>query len=394
MTGISFNDKQFIREHLSGDVKQLALQSKNVTDSPFSFILTQIAGRQQIKNKIPSWYPIDDIIYPTRLPLEQCSSEVTAKYKASLLSGDTFADLTGGLGVDTAFIAPHFKQAAYVEWQPELAEIVRHNFSVLGLQSVEIHAGDGMDYLRQMERIDVVYIDPARRSDSGEKVMLMEDCEPDLLTIQDLLLEKAQQILIKLSPMLDIKSAVKILKNVREIHVVSVENECKELLFLLERGQEREPTITCVNFRKKGDHPSLTFTFSEEQNIVVECTETVKNYLYEPNASILKAGCYKGIALRYKLEKLHPDSHLYTSSELISGFPGRIFVVEAIVSMNKKELKAQLTGVEKANISVRNFPLPVVELRKRLKIKERGETYLFATTLANGKHVIINTHRI
>jgi 16S rRNA G966 N2-methylase RsmD len=318
---------------------------------------------------------------------------VTAKYKASLLPGNSFADLTGGLGVDMAFMAPNFNRSTYVERQSELAEIARHNLAVLGLNHIEIHIGDGIEYFQQMKAVDALYLDPARRSVSGEKVMLIEDCEPDVGNIQGLLLEKSSRVLIKLSPMLDINSAMKGLKNIREIHVVSVENECKELLFLLERGQEQKPAITCINFRKKGDPQVLTFTFQEEQNTSVKCTETVKDYLYEPNVSILKAGYYKGITLRYPIEKLHPDSHLYTSSEWIPDFPGRIFAVEAIISMNKKELKAQLSGIEKANISVRNFPLSVAELRKRLKIKEGGETYLFATTLANGKHVIINTQK-
>jgi precorrin-6B methylase 2 len=393
---LSPNDKQFIREHLADDVNQLALKKppRFSPEMDFPFLLNQIAGRQRIKNKMPSWYRQDNLIYPCLLSLEQCSSEITARYKASLLSGNTFADLTGGFGVDTAFIARNFTQVDYVEKQNELVELAAHNFPVLGLSNIRIHVADGVPYLREMEPVDCIYLDPARRSGYGKKVMLIEDCDPNLLDIQDLLLEKAGQVLVKLSPMLDIKSALKRLKSVGEIHVVSLENECKELLFLLQKEAKEEPPVTCMNFRKNGDCQKFTFSFSEERNAVVPCTHETGTYLYEPNVSILKAGFYKGIALRYCLKKLHPDSHLYTSSELHKGFPGRVFQIEAVSSLNRRELKERFPGLEKAHISIRNFPLSVEELRKRGKWKEGGDIYLFATTLANGKHVLIKTARI
>jgi hypothetical protein len=386
---LSAEEKQFICEHLSDDVTQLALQSHSFAHwkIDFPFVLRQIAGRQQIRNKIPSWYLIDDIVYPFRLALEQSSSEQTAKYKTTLLSGNSFVDLTGGLGVDTAFISRNFRRANYVEKQAELVEIARHNFIVLGLTHVDVYSMDGMDYLQLLNFVDCIYIDPARRSHSGKKVILIEDCEPDLIAIQDCLLEKSGKVLVKLSPMLDIKSALKALKNVTEIHVVSVDNECKELLFILDKKVSEEAVITCVNIKKTGEVQKLLFTFTEEKESTISYAGEVKNYLYEPHASLLKAGFYKGIALRYRVEKLHPDSHLYTSSEWISDFPGRIFRVEAVV--NKKELKKTLQGMDKANITVRNFPLSAVELRKQLKLKEGGDNYLFASTLANGKHVVI-----
>ncbi|MDR2058215.1 MAG: SAM-dependent methyltransferase [Dysgonamonadaceae bacterium] len=388
---LSPENKQFIKEHLDDDIRLLALQfaSNFRNKSDFSFIINQIAGRQQIKNKIPSWYPSDDLIYPSRLSLEQCSSEATACYKASLLSGDRFTDLTGGWGVDTAFIAPRFRYANYVEKQTGLAQIASHNFTVLGLENISVHTTDGIDYLRKMNFADCIYLDPARRSASGKKVTLIEDCEPDLTKIQDFLLEKAYRVLIKLSPMLDIRSALKILRYVQVIHVVSYENECKELLFELNKKTKGEPLITCINLKQKSEFQPLTFNFQEEKKTNVIYTNTIGDYLYEPHASILKAGFYKGTASRFHLTKLHPGSHLYTSSKLTPHFPGRIFRVETISSLNKKEIKEMLSGIDRANISIRNFPLSVAELRKKLKLKEGGNIYLFATTLADGQHIII-----
>jgi 16S rRNA G966 N2-methylase RsmD len=391
MNRLSENDKRWIREHLSDDVEQLALHAKPDTyqKDNFRFLLTQIAAKQQIKQKLPAWYAIDDLLYPSRLPLEQCSSEITARYKASLLAGNTLLDLTGGFGVDTAFMASRFAQVTYIERQTELTEIVRNNFSVLELSNIDVRNIDGLDYLSSAGAVDAIYLDPARRSGSGKKVMQIEDCEPDVVVIQDILLQRASQALIKLSPMLDIQSALGSLKHVRQIHVVSVENECKELLFLLERAWTDEPLITCVNFRKKGDHIPVTFTRTEEKQAQIAYTKEVDNYLYEPNASLLKAGFYKGVALRYGVRKLHSDSHLYTAPELIPDFPGRIFQVETVVALNKKALKKFFSGITQAHITTRNFPVAIAELRKQWKIKEGGDVYLFATTLADGRHVII-----
>ncbi|MDR1436572.1 MAG: SAM-dependent methyltransferase [Candidatus Symbiothrix sp.] len=394
---LSAGEKQFIREHLADDVNRLALQKKYFShpEMDFPLILRQIAGRQRIKNKIPSWYPLDGLLYPPLLSLEQCSSETAAAYKASLLSGYSLADLTGGFGVDTAFLSKRFTCVDYVEKQSGLAEIAAHNFSVLGLANIRIHATDCISYLREMKPVDCIFLDPARRSGSGKKTMRMEDCDPPIPDIRNLLPGKARRILIKLSPMLDIQSALKSLQSVTGIHVVSIENECKELLFLIDREKQgEEPLVTCVNFRKNKDAQTLTFTFTEEKNAPVSCTHETGTYLYEPNASLLKAGFYKGIASRYHLTKLHPASHLYTSPELCAAFPGRIFRVEAVSSPNRREIKEHFPVMEKANISVRNFPLSVEELRKKWNWKDGGDIYLFATTLGNGKQVLIKTSRI
>jgi 16S rRNA G966 N2-methylase RsmD len=382
--------QQFIREHLRDDVRQLALQSHRYPslDIDFLLALTQISGRQQIEHKIPSWYSNDNLLYPKRLSLEQSSSETMAKYKSTLLSGNTLADLTGGLGVDTAFLAPNFSTVYYVEQQTALAAIAQSNFKSLNLNQIQVFGTDNKIFLETMPAVDCIFIDPARRSDTGKKVCLIEDCEPDLLEIQDLLLQKAQRILVKLSPMLDIQAACKVLKNISEIHVVGVENECKELLFLIEKEIITNPKIVCVNLRKKGNQTDI-FDFPEEKQAQIPFVSELKNYLYEPNVAILKAGMYKLLGLRYGLEKLHPDSHLYTSESLVSGFPGRAFQIENVFSFQKQELKTHLQSIRQANVVVRNFPLSVAGLRKKLNLKEGGDIYLFATTLTNERRVLV-----
>jgi hypothetical protein len=387
--------QQFIREHQFDDVCKLALRTGNLSpDINLHYALQQIEGRQTIEHKIPSWFLIEELIYPAHLSLEQCSSEQTARYKASLLSGNSFADLTGGFGVDFAFIATKFKETYYVEKQAELCRIAAHNFKILGLNPVKIENADTVKFLKQMPVVDAVFIDPARRLDSGKKAVAIDNCEPDLSAIQEWLIDKAETALIKLSPMLDISQALSVLKNVSEIHVVSLENECKELLFLLKRKTSSEPRITCVNLTKTGNQPEVSFFQSREKEISIEYVSQIEDYLYEPNTSILKAGLFKSLALTYPIHKFHPDSHLYTSNELIPHFPGRIFKVEACSSLNKKEMKDFLQNMDKANISIRNFPLSVADLRKRWNLKEGGDIYLFATTLANGKHIVIKNRKI
>lgn len=381
---------QFIRDHRFGDVRKLALQSFHSPDIDLPEAFTQIAGRQYAENKIPSWFQSDAIVYPQRLALEQCSSEQTARYKAGLLPGTSFVDLTGGFGVDFAFISNRFRRAVYVEKQEALCEIASANFKTLGLTSAEVIHADAAGYLQKMPCVDTVFIDPGRRSDSGEKVFRIEDAEPDLLKIQDMLLEKSENVLVKLSPMLDISLALKQLKNAVEVHVVSLENECKELLFLLGKNYTAiDPLIVCVNLTKRNNQPALSFLLPEEKARQISYASEVEQYVYEPNASLLKAGFYKGLTELYPIRKFHPDSHLYTSSQFIPDFPGRIFQTKACSSFSKRALKNFLSGMDKANLAVRNFPLSVEDLRKKLKIKEGGEIYIFATTLADGKRTLI-----
>jgi len=383
--------RKFVLDHRSEDVRKLALQTQSFagSDIDFPWALTQISGRQFAENKIPLWFQSSEIVYPPHLALEQCSSEQTARYKAGLLSGISFVDLTGGFGVDFAFISGNFKESCYVEKQKELCEIAAANFKVLGLNSARIISADAIEYLEKMSPVDAIFIDPGRRSTSGKKVFKMEAAEPDVLKMQDLLLEKSGNVLIKLSPMLDISMALKLLKNVAEVHVVSLENECKELLFLLKRNFSSEPLIICVNLSKKSDQSKISFLQSQERAKQINYTSEIEQYVYEPNASLLKAGFYKGLTDLYPVRKFHADSHLYTSGKFIPDFPGRIFRIDGYSSFNKKELKNFLRDMNKASIVVRNFPLSVAELHKKLKIKEGGTIYLFATTLANGKHIFI-----
>jgi len=387
--------RKFISDHRFDDVRKLALQASsfNGLDIDISWALTQIAGRQFAEKKIPFGFESDEIIYPQHLALEQCSSEQTALYKAGLLSGNSFVDLTGGFGVDFVFISGKFRETYYVEKQQELCDIAAFNFKTLRLTSYRIIHADATEYLKKMSPVDTIFMDPGRRSNSGKKVFCIEDAEPDLLKIQDCLLEKAENVLIKLSPMLDISQALKSVKNVAEIHVVSLENECKELLFLLKKNFTSEPLITCVNLTRKNNQPDLSFLQSEEKAKRIDYTSEIEQYVYEPNTSLLKAGFFKGLTDLYPIRKFHPDSHLYTSDRFIPDFPGRVFLTETHTTFNKKELKKFLTGMDKASITVRNFPLSVVELRKKIKIKEGGNTSIFATTLANGKRVLIKTRQ-
>ena len=389
--------RKFILDHRFDDVLKLALQASFFTgfDIDLPWALTQIEGRQIAEKKIPAWSHLDEIVYPPHLALEQCSSEQTARYKAELLSGTSFVDLTGGFGVDFAFISNNFQETCYVEVQKELCEIAAINFKILGLTSALIIHADATEYLEKIPPVDTIFIDPGRRLNlGGKKVFKIQEAEPNLLIIQDLLIERAERVLIKLSPMLDLSQGLKLLKNVAEVHVVSLENECKELLFFLKKNFTSEPLITCVNMNKKNNQPKISFLLSEEKSMSIQYTSEIKQFIYEPNTSLLKAGFYKGLTGLYPLRKFHPDSHLYTSDRFITDFPGRVFQTVAYASFNKKELKNFLCDTDKASVAVRNFPLTVDELRKKLKLKEGGDTYIFATTFANGKHILIKNKKI
>lgn len=379
----------FIREHAQEDVRALALQARKFPDVDMQAAIVQIAGRQAAIHKIPSWTANEGILYPRHLPMEQCSSELTARYKASLIKGETLTDLTGGFGIDCAFLSAHFQKASYVERQEELCEIASHNFPLLGLNHIEIHNEDGVLHLQQMRRVDCIFIDPARRNAHGGKTIAISDCEPDVAELEELLIKKGARVMIKLSPMLDLSLTLKTMKYVQEVHVVSVNNECKELLLMLSNPSPAgQIPIHCVNFTSK---EKQAFTFTREEELEAECTyaEYPERYLYEPNASILKAGAFRSIAARYGAKKLHPNSHLYTSDAWLEDFPGRAFIVTGLCSFNKKEMKACIGDIPKANITVRNFPATVAEIRKRTKLSDGGEVYLFATTLSDERKVFI-----
>ena len=402
MIQISPETQLFIREHSSDDVRALALQAKKYPDIDMPTAITQIAGRQVAAEKIPSWREMEEIWYPKHLSLEQCSSETTARYKARLFQGDSLTDLTGGFGIDCSFLAAGFKSATYVERQEELCEIAAHNFPILNLNHINVRNEDGVAYLQTMSPVDCIFLDPARRNEHGGKTVAISDCEPDVAGLEELLLSKAKRIMVKLSPMLDLSLALKELKHTQEVHILSVNNECKELLLLLgqeaptEQAPPEEIPIRCANLFTKGAQEEQHFAFTREQEQHSQCTYTdsLGDYLYEPNASLLKAGAFRSVAAAYSVRKLHPNSHLYTSDTFIGNFPGRIFRNVNQCSFNRKEAKESLADLKKANVTVRNFPATVAELRKRLHLTEGGDTYLFASTLNDGRKVIIRCEKV
>ncbi len=391
-------EKKFIAEHLQDDIRKLALKLKSSSPSDIDvpLVLRQISGRQSVKEKLPQWYVNENILYPEHLPLEQCSSELTAAYKVDLCKGNMLADLTGGFGVDCSFLSRNFQQVFYVERQENLCELAKNNFSVLSLPQIQVVHSDALTFLQKMPLVDCIYLDPARRNHQGNKMVYLSDCEPDIVMLKNSLLEKTSVVIIKLSPMLDITSALQSLPETYTIHVVAVENECKELLFLLKKDIEEntEPRIYTVNIRRNHKNQYFSFTSPEERSISLLYDKFPEKYLYEPNASILKSGGVRTLTKYYPVNKLHPDSHLYTSGELVMDFPGRVFQIERVLSFNKKELKESFKNLAQAHITVRNFPVSVEELRKKTKLKPGGNQYLFATTLYNGKHVLIECVKV
>ncbi len=382
----------FILQNEHEDVNQLALKLNNEKENDCDnlFILRQIKGRQIAKNKLPTWYAHLEIVYPSHLSLEQASSEVTARYKTSLIGNEvqSFADLTGGMGVDFSFLATRFEKSIYVEQNKELCETAVYNFNLLGIKKFFVENSSSETFLSKTDAVDVIYLDPSRRDQSGRKVVRIEDCSPNVAEIQDLLFKKSKLVLVKFSPMLDIALAVKNLKNINEIHVVSVDNECKELLFLLS-GTPKLTKYVAVNLNKITGIQKYCFTPEEEQNSAVSFAETVRKYLYEPNSSILKAGAFRSVACKFSVQKLHVNSHLYTSDKLVLDFPGRIFEVQNRFTPNKKNIKTFVSNTKKANIVVRNFPMSVAEIRQKTGLKEGGEIYLFATTLMDNEKIWI-----
>ena len=403
--------EKFIKDHAADNVHALALLASRYPDVDIHFALSQIDGRQRAKIKLPTWSSIDGIYYPVHLSMEQCSSQQTAEYKYSLAKNliddnkkcisksTSFVDLTGGFGVDFSFISRAFRHAVYVERQNTLCEIAKHNFNLLHLSQLEVICGDGVEYLSNVNDADLFFIDPARRDSNGSKVVAISDCTPDVIQIKKLLLDKARYTLIKLSPMLDWHKAVDDLNKdsqcVSQLHIVSVDNECKELLFVITKECTGNLQIYCVNDDSNFDftydqniNQSSTLELSELNNI-----ETNNLYVYEPNASIMKSGCFGILENRYPVKAIGKNSHLFISSHNVDEFPGRKFVMDRVTTMNKKDLKKNLSEIEKANITVRNFNMSVDELRKRLKIRDGGDKYIFATTIADKQHVLLICHK-
>lgn len=382
----------FIEAHAGDNVQTLALQAARYPKVNMSIAIIQIAARQTARAKLPTWWETNGLRYPQHLSMEQCSSEVTARYKASLIpehlkDGGSLTDLTGGFGVDFTCMAQSFAEATYVERQEELCALAEHNLPLLGLPHAQVVNANAVDYLKEMSKQTVIFIDPSRRDLKGRKTVAISDCEPNIAQLNDLLMEKAEMVIVKLSPMLDISLALEALPNVREVHVVAVGGECKELLLVLDaQACSAEARVVCINLpanvADKWPEPFVFFRHEEASAEYVTATE-LEDYLYEPSSALLKAGAFRTVAARYGLKKLHPSSHLYTSSELLADFPGRIFVVIEQGGFGKREVKKIQTFTVKANITVRNFPTSVLKLRKQLKLAEGGDFYLFATTLAD-----------
>ena len=377
---------EFIIAHRNEDARTLALQAKRYPSIDMREAVAQIEGWQQAREKLPAWAATVGIIYPPKISMEQCSSEQTAKYKAALVGGKAFADMTGGFGIDFSYICRGFEKAYYIERNERLCEIARANFALLGLEHTSVLNGNSEDLLASLPQLDWLFVDPARRDGDGRKVVALSDCEPDVVALEEQMLSKAAKVMIKCSPMLDITLACRQLHNVEAVHVVAVNNECKELLFVLGTACDDIP-VHCVDIRDKANL-SFSYTMCEELHAECRLANEVSAYLYEPCSAIQKAGCYNSLSARLGMAKLHPNSQLYTSETLVHDFPGRVFEVVEILGFSKAEIK-KVQALQKANITVRNFPESVQLLRKRLKLADGGDNYIFATTLAKGEKVLV-----
>lgn len=385
----------FIKEHASDDLNRLLLSASRYPGIDIPFVVDQIKARRQIKDKLPSWYQNDRLIFPAKIAAEQCSSERTALYKQELVESDMrLCDLTGGLGIDSYFFSRKVRQVTYIERFPAYCDAALHNFGILGADNITVLKGDSTELLETLGEMDVFYIDPARRGEGNKRVFALRDCEPDLTQLVPLLFRYAPKVIAKLSPMADIQMTLDLLPQTVSVHVLSVKNECKELLFVMERGSRLDSSrIHCVNFASDGEPELFSFSTQEERNASASINGQIKRFLYEPNASILKAGAFKVVASRFGLDKLHISSHLYTSDKWIPGFPGRSFAVEEVLPFHNKLCKTLSRQIPQANITARNFPLSIDELRKRTGIADGGNVYLFATTLRQGEKVLIKTRK-
>lgn len=437
MTIMNDETREFVAMHRNEDVRELALKAKRVEGLDLPLALDQIAGWQIASKKLPQWASCEGIVYPPHISMEQCSSQFTAQYKSeiaqtllapaatvrarvsdsaesvmqtaksafqlsdspesdTLVAKRAMVDLTGGFGVDFSYLARGFSQATYVERQRHLCDLAEHNMAALGLDQARIVCGDGVEYLRQMGPVDFIYLDPARRDEHGSRTYAIEDCTPNVFELRDLLLAKSQYTLVKLSPMLDWRKAVADFDGtVREVHIVATGNECKELLLVLGQQVHEEPSaprVFCVNDNQRIDYDSAAYT--QGLRIGGKPLPEAKNYLYEPNASIMKAGCFDLVEERFGVTQVGPSSHLFVSATPVADFPGRGFAIEAIGGMNKKDIKRLLNGTKQANIAVRNFPLTAPQLRKKLKLADGGPVYLFGTTMQGCDHVLLRTSKI
>ena len=392
--------RKFVHDHAGADLSELLLSASRYKDIDVKMAVGQMDARVRIKDKLPSWYNNDRLFFPSVMATEQCSSEITALYKQRLIqSSDCLCDLTGGLGVDAYFFSQKARRVVYVERNEDYCDAARYNLEILGASGVCVINADATDVVAnndsRISEANVFYVDPARRGAGNKRMFAISDCEPDMAKIWSLLRDKRCGVIVKLSPMLDITRVLAQLPGVSEVHVVSVKNECKELLVVVDAlwGECSDMQIVCVNYASSGEEQLFRFSLSGEHSATARLAERVGRYLYEPNSSILKAGAYKSVALHYGVEKLHVSSHVYTSDNLVSSFPGRIFEVAGVIPFGSRMCKELMSEIPQANISARNFPLSVDDLRKRTRIVDGGDVYLFATTLADNSKVLIRCRK-
>ena len=428
----------YIAAHAGDDVAHLALHPPKDPQVDMSAALRQIAGRQKAMEKLPEWAAIDEVLYPARVSLEQCSSSQTAEYKASLLEGTSFADFSGGFGVDTVAFAKKFAKGWYVEPQEELCELFRHNCKALDIHNVNTINGKMEDHLDDIDHVDMIYLDPSRRDVHGQRVVSLADCTPNLLEWKSALLERCNILMVKMSPMIDIYQTLRDLPETYAVHVVAVEGECKEVLFLLTRntpiigicrdakfcvsttdtnatdsiitdanatdtnitganatgtaiiavdiGHNRTDNSTCLYAMHR-----VSTTLETERTTPPQIATEIGTYLYEPNAAIMKAGIFNTLSQQYQIWKLAKSTNLFTSNDLREDFPGRVFRIESTHDFHPRKTAKELSDLRSASIAVRNFPMSAEELRKTLKIKDGNACYLFGCTLSDGRKVILQT---
>jgi len=378
--------QQFINTQIGVSISKLALKKNPFPEVGWLLILNQIESKTKAKEKLPSWFKTKNIIYPSKISIEQTSSEKTAEYKSSLVKGKSLIDLTGGFGVDAFYFAKKIQNVTYCEINSELSELVQHNYKELGIHNINCISGDSFNILESSTlKWDCIYIDPSRRNDTKGKVFMLKDCLPNVPENLDFYFKKSDVLLIKTAPLLDIAAGLSELKNVKVIHIIALENEVKEILWEIHKAYQGDIRIKTINISKS---KTDSFEFIASTKAITPNYSLPKHYLYEPNSAIMKSGGFNDISIQFKLDKLHQHSHLYTSYDLID-FPGRIFEIQKIIPYSKKELKAYLEN-SKCNITTRNFPETVEEIRKKWKIKEGGNSYCFFTTnMKNDKIVLL-----
>lgn len=376
--------QEYIRRHTHDDVKKLALQKSPFHNVNWADILNQIAARQKAKDKLPTWFAAKNIIYPSKISVEQTSSETAARYKAAMVSGGSLIDLTGGFGIDDFYFSKQLDEVAHCELNLELSAIAKHNFNVLGANNIQCLPGDSFDTLTILNRHwDYIYIDPSRRSDVKGKVFMLADCLPNVPELLDFYYRFTKNILIKTAPLLDISAGINELKSVKAIHIVAVNNEVKELLWVLEKDYKEAPALIAVDLTKSGEQ-IFEARYGNDETAPLSLP---KKYLYEPNSAVMKSGAFGTVASHYKLSKLHTHSQLYTSDDLID-FAGRRFDIQQVLPYGKAEMKQYVEG-KKMNVTVRNFPLKTEELQKKWKIKDGGDVYTFFSTNRDGEKIVL-----